>query len=973
MFTSRDRKHFDDEQLAQESGGRQFDKGGKPLVGKYRDGTMPSPSKRAYGAGQMQVGTAREQAQRSGIPWDEKKFFNDREYNLTLADEHMSYLETKYGDKKLAKAAYHSGVGTVDSAIAKYGRDGFEQGLGPEGKAYVGGGKAGSGFAAKPYEAPKMTQGEERSMAGEDRLKISDPFAAGTSESLASGIDEIGDRTNQLDTMLSDAVGQIHQNNQDKMASLVQTNEAKQGVLEEMRGQNQALIERARPLFQTREAIAARTRELAEMNPGERLIKGLFNPNYNGTDLRARDKAARNELEVLGENNDYVSKLQQGIVNIMAAEHGDQAAFFDLYNSSLDKDIQLVNQSVAVSGAKFDNAMRGLETQTSVLRAQALARQDTLSQLSEAQVGSALEQAKTDPNGRAVVNGVPLGVGELTALQNNYRDQQMALESRQLALESNKLQLADQYEDKAVENMSPAEIDAAINNGGVHKGQQLNMQKLAQAKQALLVIKNQQLNDVETNSAFGQSKMLTRVIKDTMIGTSKRMGAMMGSVPESQRNLMESTAAELQIISKGIEEAEAKGVSTEYYAGQVAKKQALLKRQEEVIDQVATQWAGTSKDMKAVGVAWLKGQPMTNETAINGLISMARNGKPAGMKMDGVTAQVFKVVEAVVRKADSPQPGQTPQDMFASDPQNQAEKKRKLIQDVRVAVEGAYNDTTVDAILGQAPEMASQIRVNGRVHPFARIRTEDFRMALAYGTQEAYKRNGLNPGDAVPPNLLSKVQGDETIAMLEALDARASEPGFTPSRAYADLLGNSQFRGMVGSATQNAMKSGFGAYVTGSAAGGDFNTQFDAYSRNVQRGYTAMTAAQTNQRILQKRSLLADPWDRSSSVMRLAGLSAQESDRLVKAVRPEATRRAGQSGQVSQPGMLGSLMGGPNDDQLVARHDVFESIQETILNTKFDHPELEALRKRAAKGWAESRQQLDKSVEAMTRQNVGNM
>jgi hypothetical protein len=515
--------------------------------------------------------------------------------------------------------------------------------------------------------------------------------------------------------------------------------------------------------------------------------------------------------------------------------------------------------------------------------------------------------------------------------------------------------------------MSPLEIDAAINNGGMHKGQQLDMAKLAQQKQALNVLKTQQLNDVETQSSYGQSKQLTQVIRDTMIGTSRRMSAMMGSVPQEQRALMEGTAAELQLITKGIEEAERKGVAKEYYAGQVARKQMLLKKQDELISGVAKRWAGGSADMQAVGEAWLRGQPMTNETAIKGLIGMARNGKPAGMQMDGISAQVFKMVERVVQAEDSPKAGQTPADMMAG-PMNAAEKQRRLVQRVRQAVEATYNDTMVDSVLSQTPELAAKIRSNGQVHPFARVRGEDFRMALAYGNQEAYKRNGLKPGEAIPPNLVAKIQSDEIAATLEALDARASEPGFVPSRAFADLMGNSQYRGMVGQMAQNAHTSGFGAFVSGSAAGGDFAQQFDIYSRNVQRGYAANTAAQTNNRILQKRSLLADPWDRSSSVMRLGGLTARESDRLNQALRPEVNRRASMASQVPQPGMLEGYVHGPNDDQLMARHDMFETIQETILGVKLQDPELEALRKRAAKGWAESRQNLDRSVAALAKE-----
>lgn len=962
------RENFTDEQMQQESGGRQFDKSGKPLVGKYRSGKTPPPGKEAYGAGQMQIGTAKEAATRAGIPWDQQKFLTDKEYNLSLADAHMGYLKKRYGDEKLAKAAYHSGTGTVDQAIAKYGREGFEQGLGPEGRAYVGFRGKGSGATpSQPYKAPAATAGETAAMS-DSRFDITDPFAEGTASGIKGALGEVNKRTGDLDALLDNAIGEINATQEAQLAARQQVNDAKAGVFEEMRGANEQLIEQARPLFQTREAIARRRSELASMNPIERAIKGTFDPNYNATDLRARDQAATQELEVLDQKNKYIGALQESITKIMEAEYSDQASFWNLYSDSHKEDIALMNQSVAVADAKFTDAMKGLDAQTSLIRAQGLARQDTLSQMDEAQVGAALEQAKASPQGHAIVNGVPVGIGELTQLQNNFRDQAMALESRQLALESNKLQLAEQYEDQAIKNMTPVEIDAAINAGGVFKGQQLDVTKLAQAKQAVNVIKNQQLQELETNNSFGASKQLTRMIKDTMIGTSQRMQAMMGEVPMEQRNLMEGTAAELQLITKGIEEAEAKGVAKEFYAGQVAKKQMLLKKQDELITDIAKRWAGGNKEMTAVGEAWLRGQPMTSEVAIRGLITMARNGKPAGMKMDGVTAQVFKRVEQVVRNNDSPKAGQDPTAMFGNDPQSQAEKARKLIQDVRRAVESTYNDIAVTAVLDQTPEMAAKVRVNGgQVHPFARVKGETFKMALAYGEQEARKRAGVQPGQPIPADKLAQAQADEIQFTLEALDARASEPGFSPSRAYADLMGNSQYRAMVGSMSQSMARGSFGGFVTQSAAGGDFNQQFDVYGRNVVQGYQAMQAARTRNKIMQQRSLLADPWDRSRSVMVLGGVDTRDADLLLRTIRPMVIQLAGPAGQIEQPGMIQNLMGDPSEEQLAARHDVFEVVQDVIMNRKLADPALDKIRQRAAAKWMESRNGLDRTVQSLSR------
>ena len=131
-------RYFTKAQEAAESGGKQFGRDGSVLIGRRSNGQLPKPVERAYGVGQIQVGTARETAARHGIPWDESKLMNEAEYNLTLANLHKGDLLAHYkGDETLATAAYHSGQGGVDRAVRIHGRANFTQGLGPDGKDYV--------------------------------------------------------------------------------------------------------------------------------------------------------------------------------------------------------------------------------------------------------------------------------------------------------------------------------------------------------------------------------------------------------------------------------------------------------------------------------------------------------------------------------------------------------------------------------------------------------------------------------------------------------------------------------------------------------------------------------------------------------------------------------------------------------------------------------------------------------------------
>jgi soluble lytic murein transglycosylase len=96
----------------QESGGRQFGKDGKPLT---------SP-KGAIGVWQVMPDTARETADKHGIPWDETKYKTDRAYNKSLGKAYLSDQMKEFGGNQvLALAAYNAGPAQVQKWIKDFG------------------------------------------------------------------------------------------------------------------------------------------------------------------------------------------------------------------------------------------------------------------------------------------------------------------------------------------------------------------------------------------------------------------------------------------------------------------------------------------------------------------------------------------------------------------------------------------------------------------------------------------------------------------------------------------------------------------------------------------------------------------------------------------------------------------------------------------------------------------------------------
>ena len=103
-----------DKLLSAESGKKQVDENGNPIISK----------KGAIGIAQVMPGTAPEAAKLAGIPWDEQRYKYDAEYNKSLG---KAYLQAKIaefdGDVVKGLAAYNAGASLVMSAVGSRGAD----------------------------------------------------------------------------------------------------------------------------------------------------------------------------------------------------------------------------------------------------------------------------------------------------------------------------------------------------------------------------------------------------------------------------------------------------------------------------------------------------------------------------------------------------------------------------------------------------------------------------------------------------------------------------------------------------------------------------------------------------------------------------------------------------------------------------------------------------------------------------------
>lgn len=138
--------------IRQESRGNQFNRSGKPLTS----------SAGAIGIAQVMPKTAPEAARLAGLPFDDNRYRNDREYNLALGKAYYEKQLADFGDERLAAAAYNAGPGAVRSALKKGGPNGWVNHVPAETRNYlksVFGGGASAGVSTPTGGAKPASTG----------------------------------------------------------------------------------------------------------------------------------------------------------------------------------------------------------------------------------------------------------------------------------------------------------------------------------------------------------------------------------------------------------------------------------------------------------------------------------------------------------------------------------------------------------------------------------------------------------------------------------------------------------------------------------------------------------------------------------------------------------------------------------------------------------------------------------------------
>lgn len=969
-------------QIADESGGHQFDLQGRPLT---------SP-KGAIGVAQVLPDTAREVAARHNVTWDENRFHNNPDYNMYLGDLYQGDLHDQFkGDKLAATAAYNAGPGRVSRLQQQYG-DQWASYLPPETKKYVknvlgvnvdkrSGVSAdikgiGENLGIPLYDGTPgaPTAGERAQVAtGSDIApgSVPDPQPALDAAKRAS---TTSDRYAQF---LTDAIAPTVQNLSAVTQGYQKIAAVKTGLANDFQTRETDLEGKIQPLMAKRQQIADQIAALDQLSPIDRRLKSIFNPmKYDPRMLRGQLERVEGQIAVYEGNYKDLNTLRSGVAAATVDAEGADISVLDAARQSTTAEAQLLGQVAGAVSSQVSAAMLPMQVASQAASLQEHQRAATLGRLTTEETHSLFNEAQAAPDGTVTVQGMKFTVGDLQKADQANQQVDLSLHSLVNASRVNDLMTADKVEDVAISHMSLEQVSQALADQGTFRGVKLDMGKLTQQLGVLQAGRQAQVTQVLGGTAEGAAHDMFHQQQQIMSGTRQRAVEMFGNMPGDWQQFEQQITGLATQWTQGYRAAQAKGVGAEYAASTLPQLQAMRKQYDTVTDGIAAKWSGGNSSLKDVASAYLRGDPLNGDSAIKGLISIARSGMPPGAKLSGPAAQAVEMARSIVREFDNPQAGDSITSML-SGATSQAEKDRQLMNRVRSQVGAVYANSLTDGIIQTFPQLARHIpdpNNPNKPHPFAMVNPDDFKMAVAHGDNSGYQvmgnQMGVNPNVAKIifqkgvdsaewqnvakakgwtndkfASLLGALQSIQMSETLSALDAsHSAHPGFSPAKAYADFLQSPEVSNQIDKAVNGYGRSSFGSFLVSGAAGGGYRDNWTAYSQAIANQYFLNNGRNLQQRINQQRSMAGDPFTRFNAINRAAGLTPQESQLLLTNVKP----------LVSITQVNDSTLPDMKDTTGAASYynsSNFDQIAGIVRNHKFDDPQVEHIRKKVANQW----------------------
>jgi hypothetical protein len=971
-------------QINQESGGRQTDNRGNPLTS----------SKGAIGAAQVMPDTARAVAKSLNIPFDEKKYRTDKDYNMMLGDAYQQQLNKQFGEGSTeALAAYNAGpgngkdgrgvLGAKQRAAAAGRPNDWFQFLPSETRDYVTrikgnkggvgmpqGGMGPGGSAASPTEIAGRTALAPGPGQDTSSTPIVNPFDPATIADAKARVGQVQGDVDATFGLIAKNADVINTVQNERMAALTQAVKVKGDTLNEQQQANRQLVQNVSPLLAKRNEIDQRRAELATMNPLERGFKGIFDLNYNDKYLKKVSDQLGSAVEDQAQNYQIVQTLQDQFMKNIDAQYDNSDEVHKLLLTNADQDAAILGQHLQTAGMNLDLFNRNLDVQRNIIQSQQIAKADAIENTTPQDRIALLAKAKADPTNSVTINGIPIGQAELADRVSKDQSNELNIAGANMAYQSGQIELADRYATKLAGNMTLPQLREAQANGGVYQGVRIPNSAITQNMAALTQADAINADAAMTNAQSGQTAYLLNQIAGnarSFANKAQPLGILKGAPYSAISTLQAQANSVSQVYMEAQKRGDAQGMKAA-----TAQLAGINDQMTATISGVAKSITGDDKAAESLTAYWLN-KPVSSDTALDTMMGFVnKGGLPIAMRASPTFSAAYASTKAAMNRVDKKAEatlGGVASPQYARWLKS-PDRRAAIAEEIQTTAPKAINQSNFDSFNERLPAIA---KANGA--KFGAVSQKEWEMSNTQATIDMYsqagQKLGITPGEAqayfekgVTPGSLAgqnkaAVSNFKTIvgevknqmpswqrsSLLHHLDQLPeASTGFRPSQAYVDFISSPEYLNSISKFEGTQGQFSYGDYVSGAMRGQGVVPLAKSYGDSMKNQWVQNQVEAISGSQKMRNSYNNVPGVRLRTTLgAMEGLSESDEQTLIRVIGKNF----------------------PTMDTPVRGAEVNDQIRTFLMNNKFPDPGLEAIRKKVVKQYDPTQQLLDKAIGRM--------
>lgn len=794
--------------------------------------------------------------------------------------------------------------------------------------------------------------------------------------------------------VLDNYLGVLGETQAAKVAETQKFVESARGINQEMTNATKDLQRRVQPIFAARQRVLDQAAAIQEMSPIARSIRGFFDLNYSEDYLMSTSQ----KLGAIVNENAQMYSVMQGL-HADAIEQNDRLMQINTTLPRLNQELagELVKgaeMQLQMATTNLGITMEGVQNEVQMISAQNTARNDILSRIDGPTATALLGQA--EQNGGVVsFNGVELSGQELRERGMQIEGYDIANKNARMALAAGEADLADKNAARMLDYMTDAQVEAAIANGGVQDGVQIAPGLLTEEKNKRVARAVQAAEAdafVATPMAAAKEAMQSAQLNEQIM---RKADSIFGPGAVADESIAFST--QITELSTKLQEMQRRGASgAEMGVIRAQLQQARKGFQDSVLAKV-TRLVGNDTTGAAYVTSYLMGDQPTPGASADMMVHFAmRGGLPAAMESSALgqnaMASVMSTIESVQNEL-----GPNGARRFGDPVKAAREAARRLANPKTpegAALRSATTGLRYQSTFSNLPSLAKS-REGTPLHPFGKIESSAFAQASRRADSDGYGEIAMELG--IKPAQLVALQSGKTVEGIDAkVAAQAASPTTSARIAAAqqralvtqldqmprvspnmsngavllDFLESPTAQRQIISVDGLTQNGGIGDWMAGNASRGGLLSEFSGYTQGLRAAVDESEQEVRGQAARLARGYRNDPIRRTATILTSAGLNRGDMIALTSAIGPmlpTGTPQQQEALKVGQRMDAGNRAMGTEGYRTDLARMQLQAIDNIILNHKFEDPNLERIRRRAATDWQNHSRAADNMIDALVK------